>query len=55
MFQALADEGINIDLISTSEVRIACIIQEDKLESAVRAIHREFDLAHLERGRNHGA
>jgi aspartate kinase len=55
MFQALADEGINIDLISTSEVRIACIIQEDKLESAVGAIHREFDLAHLERGRKNGA
>lgn len=54
MFQALADEGINIDLISTSEVRIACIIGEDKLEEAVRAIHREFDLAHLERGRNNG-
>jgi aspartate kinase len=54
MFQALADEGINIELISTSEIRIACIIGEDKLEAAVRAIHREFDLAHLERERNNG-
>ena len=51
MFQALADEGINIELISSSEVRIACIIPEDKLDSAVRAIHREFDLTHLERNK----
>lgn len=49
MFQALADEGINIELISTSEVRIACIIRKDQLNPAVRAIHREFDLAQLER------
>ena len=49
MFQALAREGINIELISTSEVRIACIISREKLDSAVSAIHREFDLAHLER------
>ena len=49
MFQALANEGINIDLISTSEVRIACIIRKDQLQAAVRAVHREFDLANLER------
>ncbi|RPJ54820.1 MAG: aspartate kinase [Acidobacteria bacterium] len=49
MFQALAQEGINIDLISTSEVRIACIIRKDQLQAAVRAVHREFDLANLER------
>ena len=49
VFEALAEEGVNIELISTSEVRIACIIQRDKLDTAVRAIHREFDLAHLER------
>ncbi len=49
MFQALASEGINIELISTSEVRIACIIRRDQLDAAVRAIHREFDLNNLER------
>jgi aspartate kinase len=51
MFQALAREGINIELISSSEVRIACIISRDRLPDALRAIHREFDLAHLERKR----
>jgi aspartate kinase len=51
MFQALAREGINIELISSSEVRIACVIARDRLPDAVRAIHREFDLAHLERKR----
>jgi aspartate kinase len=53
MFQALADEGINIELISTSEVRIACIIRRDQLDAAVRAIHREFDLNNLERKEIH--
>lgn len=54
MFQALANEGINIELISSSEVRIACIISEDRLEDAVRAIHREFGLEGLERKRVDG-
>ena len=49
MFQALANEGINIELISSSEVRIACVIHRDRLPDAVRAIHREFDLENLER------
>lgn len=49
MFQALARESINIELISSSEVRIACIIARDQLDTAVRAIHREFGLADLER------
>ena len=51
MFQALANEGINIELISSSEVRIACVIHRDRLPDAVRAIHREFDLENLERKR----
>ena len=51
MFQALAREGINIELISSSEVRIACVIARDRLADAVRAIHREFDLSNLERKR----
>ena len=49
MFQALADNEINIQLISSSEIRIACIIQEDQLDSAIRALHEAFDLSNLER------
>jgi len=44
MFSALADEGINIQLISTSEIRITCIIAEDRLNDAVRLLHRAFEL-----------
>ena len=44
MFGALADEGINITMISTSEIRITCIIAEDQLEAAARAVHRTFRL-----------
>ena len=51
MFRALADEGINIELISSSEVRIACVIRRDRLPDAVRAIHREFELENFERKR----
>ena len=49
MFRALAEERINIDLISSSEVRLLCIIREDRLEDAVQAIHRAFELDKLER------
>jgi aspartate kinase len=48
MFGALADEGINIGMISTSEIRITCIIAEDQLDAAARAIHRTFRLAEPE-------
>ncbi len=44
MFGALADEGINISMISTSEIRITCIIAEDELDAAAKAIHRTFRL-----------
>ena len=44
MFGALADEGINISMISTSEIRITCIIAEDRLDAAAKAIHRTFRL-----------
>ena len=49
MFRALANEGINIEQISSSEVRLLCIIDEARLKDAVRAIHREFELHDLER------
>ena len=44
MFQALADEGINIEMISTSEIRISCVIQSSEVERAVRVLHRAFEL-----------
>ena len=44
MFKALADEGINIQMISTSEIKIAVVIDEKYLELAVRVLHRAFDL-----------
>ncbi len=45
MFGALAEAGVNIEMISTSEVRITCTIAEDQLEAAVRALHAAFELA----------
>src|SRR3990172_2757931 len=44
MFGALADAGINIEMISTSEIRITCIIAEDDVEKAARALHAAFAL-----------
>jgi aspartate kinase len=44
MFRALYAEGINIQLITTSEIRITCIISEDKVKDAVQALHRAFEL-----------
>jgi len=44
MFQALSDEGINIQMISTSEIKTSVIIADKYMELAVRALHRAFDL-----------
>ena len=44
MFKVLSDNGINIQLIATSEIRITCIIDEAKVEDAVRALHKGFEL-----------
>lgn len=44
MFKALAGEGINISMISTSEIRISCIIEEKYTELAVRVLHTAFGL-----------
>lgn len=46
MFKSLADSGINIRLISTSEIKISVVIDEKYLELGVRALHDEFELAH---------
>jgi len=50
MFRTLARKNINIDLISSSEVRITCVIDEKKTSEAISALHREFKLERLERG-----
>jgi aspartate kinase len=44
MFGALAGEGINIQMISTSEIKIAVVIDEKYLELAVRVLHKAFEL-----------
>jgi aspartokinase len=44
MFRTLADAGVNIEMISTSEIRITCMIAEDMIEPAVRALHAAFEL-----------
>jgi aspartate kinase len=44
MFRSLAEEGINIQMISTSEIKTSVVIDEKYMELAVRALHRAFDL-----------
>jgi aspartate kinase len=44
MFGALAEADINIHMISTSEIKISCLIRADEVEKAVQAIHKSFDL-----------
>ena len=44
MFRVLADGNVNIDMITTSEIRISCIIKEEQAEEAVRLLHRGFRL-----------
>ena len=44
MFDSLAGEGINIEMISTSPIRISCVIREDEGERAVRVVHERFRL-----------
>lgn len=47
MFSALAESGINIEMISTSTIKISCVIRAEDVKKAVRAIHKKFG---LERG-----
>ncbi len=44
MFEALADAAINIQMISTSEIKVSCIIKQDEAHNAVTSIHNKFDL-----------
>jgi aspartate kinase len=43
-FGALAEAGVNIEMISTSEIRISVVVEENEVEVAVAAAHQAFDL-----------
>jgi aspartate kinase len=45
VFRVLADEGVNIDMISTSPIKISCVIDEDRVPLAVQALHSAFELS----------
>jgi len=45
VFTVLGDEGINIEMISTSPIRISCVVPGDRVPDAVRALHSAFDLS----------
>ena len=47
VFETLADHGINIEMISTSAIRISCVVRQDQVEAAVQLLHDAF---HLESG-----
>ena len=49
MFEALADAGINIEIISTSSIRVSCVVRATEVEKAVRAVHAKFKLFAEER------
>ena len=46
MFETLSENGINIEMISTSEIKISCIVREEQAENAVRVLHQAFKLEH---------
>jgi aspartate kinase len=45
MFEALSDAGVNIEMISTSTIRVSCVIRQEQVAEAVRAIHERFKLS----------
>jgi aspartate kinase len=45
VFRVLNDEGINIEMISTSPIKISCVIARDRVEQAVQALHSAFELS----------
>jgi aspartate kinase len=49
MFEALADKKINIEMISTSEIKISCVVKKSLGEVAVKAIHDKFKLGKTKR------
>jgi aspartate kinase len=42
MFDALAEAGINIEIISTSSIRISCVVRASEVDRAVQAVHKRF-------------
>jgi aspartate kinase len=44
VFRTLGDESINIEMISTSPIKISCVIRGEHVEQAVRALHAAFEL-----------
>jgi len=53
MFRTLAEAGINIEMISTSEIRITCIVERQRAEPATRALHTAFELDQVPAGAAH--
>ncbi len=45
MFRTLADAGINIEMITTSEIKISCVVKRDKADRAVQVLHEVFNLS----------
>jgi aspartate kinase len=45
MFETLSGEGINIEMISTSSIRISCVVRTEEVERAVHALHEAFQLS----------
>ncbi|MEW6153511.1 MAG: aspartate kinase [Actinomycetota bacterium] len=44
MFETLAESGVNIEMISTSSIRISCVVRADRVEDGIRALHTVFEL-----------
>jgi aspartate kinase len=51
MFESLSDAGINIEIISTSSIRISCVVRASEVQRAVQAVHDKFQLLTQERAR----
>ena len=47
MFKTLADNQINIEMITTSEISVSCIITQDLADKAVKALHKAFKLEQI--------
>jgi aspartate kinase len=55
MFEALAAERINIEMISTSTIRISCVVRAEDADRAVQAVHAKFNLGDDPAGAGEGA
>jgi aspartate kinase len=49
MFDALAESGINIEIISTSSIRVSCVVRASQVEQAVQVVHDRFQALAEER------